>query len=265
MQIKEYFTKGKISNDTNEDGLYISKDIIAVIDGVTSKTSNLYDGHKSGYVAKKIVLDTLKHIDPRSTFEETLLHINNNLFKYHKEIGKEKEYFSAQIIMYNNYYKEIWNFGDSSCMINGHVHLHDKLYDEITSNARALYDNLLLKQGYTVEQLLEKDLGAEYIEPLLKNQYLYDNNIDSPYGYPVLNGQEIHFNHLIKYEVKKGDEVVLASDGYPLIKPTLKESERYLNDILKKDPLCINKFVTTKGLKKGYKSYDDRTYVRFIV
>ena len=265
MQIKEYFTEGKKDKLTNEDGIFIGKGIIAVIDGVTSKTNNLYEGCKSGKIAKDIILKELNNIDFRSSFEDVLKHLNNKLKEYHNLYGKQDEYFSAQIIMYNDYFKEIWNFGDCSCMINGVYHSHDKLYDEITSKARALYNNLMLKQGFTVVDLQKDDLGAKYIEPLLKNQYRYDNDINSPYGYPVLNGKDIHFEHIIKYSVKDSDEIILASDGYPIIKPTLEESEEYLKDILINDPLCINKFVTTKGLKENYKSYDDRTFVRFIV
>ena len=43
MEIKEYYLEGKIDKTKNEDGIYIGKNIIAVIDGVTSKTNNLYN------------------------------------------------------------------------------------------------------------------------------------------------------------------------------------------------------------------------------
>lgn len=265
MKIKEYFTKGKINDLVNEDGIFIGNKIIAVVDGVTSKTNNLYNGYKSGKIAKDIIVKALQDINPEQPFEEVLLYINNKLNNYHKLLGKDNEYFSAQIIMYNDYYKEIWNFGDCNCMINGVLYNHNKLYDEITANARALYNNLLLKSGYTEKQLIENDLGAKYIEPLLKKQYLYDNDINSCYGYPVLNGKEIHFEHIQKYKVNTNDEIVLTSDGYPTIKKTLKESEEYLKHILETDPLCIKEFIGVKGLKLENSSYDDRTYIRFIV
>ena len=265
MIIKEYLTKGKSSQEHNEDGLFIGNGIIAVIDGVTSKTSNLYHGFKSGKIAKDILMKSLNYINKEKTCEETLQFLNNQLKQYHHLIGKDNEWFGAQIIIYNDYYKEIWNFGDCSCMINGVIHKHDKLYDNITSNARALYNNILLKCGYTVEQLQSNDWGAKYIEPLLKSQYLYDNNTNSIYGYPVLNGKVIPFQYVKKYSIKNGDEIILASDGYPIIKRTLKMSEQYLQNVLKKDPLCIQEFISVKGLKNGNNAYDDRTYIRFKV
>ena len=265
MEIKEYFLEGKINNIKNEDGIFIGKNIIAVIDGVTSKTDNLYNGFKSGKVAKDILLQALEKVTDEMKMEETLNFLNSELKKYHDLHGKENEYFSAQIIMYNDYYKEIWNFGDCNCSINGKFHNHDKLYDRITSNARALYNSILLKNGYDTNQLLAHDLGSNYIEPLLVDQYLYDNDINSIYGYPILNGQEIHLEHAIKYSVKSGDEIIFASDVYPVIRKTLKESEDYLKDVLTSDPLCIHKFVNMKGLVPGNNSFDDRAYIRFIV
>lgn len=265
MNIKEYFTRGKVNDSKNEDGIFIGHKIIAVVDGVTSKTSNLYNGFKSGKIAKDIIIKALENVKPEQSCEETLLYINSELNRYHRHLGLTNEWFSAQIIIYNDHYKEIWNFGDCNCMINGIFHNHDKLYDGITSNTRALYDNILLRNGFTTEQLLQNDYGAKYIEPLLQKQYLFDNDSTSTYGYPVLNGKGIHLEHIIKYKVKENDEIVLASDGYPIIKPTLAESEAYLKDILERDPLCIKEFITMKGLVPGNNSYDDRAYVRFIV
>jgi len=150
-------------------------------------------------------------------------------------------------------------------MINDKFHNHDKLYDKITSNTRSLYNHLLLKNGYTQDQLLQYDMGREYIMPLLEKQYLFNNDIKTNFGYPVLNGKKIHFEHAIKYKVKENDIVIFASDGYPIIKNTLEESEESLKRILENDSLCINEYKSTKGITPGNNSYDDRTYIKFII
>ena len=110
MIIKEYFTRGKVDDLKNEDGIFIGHGIIAVIDGVTSKTSNLYKGQKSGKIAKDIILKALENLKPEHTCEQALLYINSELNRYHKSLGQNNEWFSAQIIIYNDHYKEIWNF-----------------------------------------------------------------------------------------------------------------------------------------------------------
>ena len=58
---------------------------------------------------------------------------------------------------------------------------------------------------------------------------------------------------------------VLASDGYPFLHPTLKESEAALARQLADDPQNISSFVATKGLVEGNNSFDDRAYIRLTV
>ena len=79
-------------------------------------------------------------------------------------------------------------------------------------------------------------------------------------------------------------EIVLASDGYPLahcaatssqgiwgetanayLPTTLIEAERVLAVALKDDPYCCLTNVSTKGIRPGQRSFDDRTYMRFRV
>ena len=51
----------------------------------------------------------------------------------------------------------------------------------------------------------------------------------------------------------------------PVLKDTLAESEKSLDELLQKDPQCLRENRGTKGLVKGNQSFDDRTYVRFAV
>lgn len=59
--------------------------------------------------------------------------------------------------------------------------------------------------------------------------------------------------------------VVLASDGYPFLRPTLAESEAKLASQLSDDPLNIGRFKATKAYVEGNNSFDDRAYIRFEV
>lgn len=69
--------------------------------------------------------------------------------------------------------------------------------------------------------------------------------------------------HVIIYPVPPCSRLVLASDGYPVLKETLAESEAVLRELMEKDPLCFRENKGTKGLVKGNDSFDDRTYIRF--
>ena len=81
-----------------------------------------------------------------------------------------------------------------------------------------------------------------------------------------MNGGEIPEELVKVIRLSEGEhEIVLASDGYPVLKPTLQQSEQELERIMKDDPQCCRLYESTKGLKPGNKSFDDRTYVRFRV
>ena len=80
---------------------------------------------------------------------------------------------------------------------------------------------------------------------------------------PVLSGIDTYFQEQTK-PVSSLNEVVLASDGYPFLKPTLAASEAALAEQIANDPQNIHFFIATKGIVEGNKSFDDRTYIRFV-
>ena len=90
-------------------------------------------------------------------------------------------------------------------------------------------------------------------------------NSDLSIGYDVLDGGDIHTDHVRVFYVRPGDRVVMATDGYPELFDTLEETENHLKDAVKKDPSCTGLLRGTKGIRKGDQSYDDRAYVAFTV
>ncbi|WP_231954516.1 hypothetical protein [Actinoplanes derwentensis] len=60
-------------------------------------------------------------------------------------------------------------------------------------------------------------------------------------------------------------ELVMASDGYPVIGRTLAESESVLADLLERDPWCVRELAGTKGVLAGQTSFDDRAYLRLRI
>ena len=60
-------------------------------------------------------------------------------------------------------------------------------------------------------------------------------------------------------------EIVLASDGYPFLCPTLAESESRLHQQRTDDPLNIGTFKATKAFHPDFNSFDDRSYIRLKV
>lgn len=267
MNIVEKSLVGKhVDQSLCEDGIFISNDFIAVIDGVTSKGKLLWNGHKSGVYAKDLIMNLLKNI-PSDISNVALFNSINKLFK--NEFAKRNisdsinEYLRASLIIYSGHYKEVWSYGDCQCMINTQYYPHTKIVDEYISNIRALFIESYIESNLKVERNYINTISREVINVFIQRQ-LYLENKNSEFSYGVLNGQPINRNFLNIYAVEDGAEVILASDGYPRLFSTLKESEQNLKGVLVEDPLCYKQYKSTKGVEKGQLSFDDRAYIKFI-
>ena len=266
MEVLEKFIFGK-KQDKCEDGYYIDDDFIVVVDGVTSKGKKLWDGKTSGEYAKDIIINLFENIEKDISAEDLILKLNSALYEAYSEIltsEEVNEFLRAGIIIYSKFYNEIWSFGDLQCMINNEVFDHAKLIDELNSKMRSFALEFYLNNGYTIDDIKKEDLGRNLIMPFLKMQQYFENK-DGEFGYAVLNGQSINVKNIVKYKVKKGDIVVLASDGYPKLFDNLSTSEEFLKEVLVSDPLCYKDNKSTKGLVEGNFSFDDRCYIKFIV
>lgn len=114
------------------------------------------------------------------------------------------------------------------------------------------------------KELLNDDIARNQILPLLKRQQYLENS-HSDYSCEALNSMDINTDKIKLFKVKENDEIILASDGYPVLKNTLEESEKLLKKILNEEPLCYKIYKSTKGINKDNKSFDDRTYVKFKI
>ena len=107
------------------------------------------------------------------------------------------------------------------------------------------------------------DPARNLIMPFLRLQSRFANRRGA-YGYFVFDGFTDPTYPIRTVPIAPGDEVVLASDGYPLLRPTLSESERELARLRRDDPSLIHEYRSTKGFVAGQESFDDRTYLRFV-
>lgn len=269
MQIIEKYIFGKKGNPVEcEDGLVITDNLIAVVDGTTDKGTKKFENLSSGAYARKVLCQTLMspgidELNCEELFSRLSADLKNNSDKCHADI-EYGEYPRAAVIVYNRKYNEIWSYGDCQCIINGTLYNHEKDVDKLTSELRALYLELALLNGYSMDDISSDDVGRKGILDILKKQFMLENK-NVAFGYPVINGFGINYDMIVRHKVQDGDEVVLSSDGYPFLENTLAESEAKLSYVLENDPMCFRIYKTTKGIVEGNYSFDDRTYCKFVV
>ena len=280
MKIIESSIIGKKSPEACEDGMVVTDDFIAVIDGSTSKTpKHLNPDMKNGRYAMMLISEYIREeLKADASVDDFCQGVTAYIYnKVYEKLGVEErlkehpeERLTASAILYSRTRNEVWMVGDCQAIIDGKLYENGKPYEE----------KIARKRVELIEQGLSPAEARKQIEPLLIEAMLSGQNqnytvIDGFPIYqegvkivalktkPVSSDIETYFQEQTK-PIASPNEVVLASDGYPFLKPTLAASEAALAEQIANDPQNIHSFIATKGIVEGNKSFDDRSYIRFI-
>ena len=290
MKIIESSIIGKKSPEACEDGMVVTDDFIAVIDGSTSKTpKHLNPDMKNGRYAMMLISEYIrKELKADASVDEFCQGVTAYIYnKVYEKLGVEErlkehpeERLTASAILYSRTRNEVWMVGDCQAIIDGKLYENGKPYEQ----------EIARKRVELIEQGLSPAEARKQIEPLLIEAMLSGQN----QTYTVIDGFPIYREGVKVVSVSdscsvqdtvpasdsvpcsdsvsasgtnfvSSSEIVLASDGYPFLKPTLVASEAALAKQIANDPQNIHSFIATKGIVEGNKSFDDRTYIRFSV
>lgn len=289
MKIIESSIIGKKSPEACEDGMVVTDDFIAVIDGSTSKTpKHLNPDMKNGRYAMMLISEYIwEELKADASVDDFCQGVTAYIYnKVYEKLGVEErlkehpeERLTASAILYSRTRNEVWMVGDCQAIIDGKLYESGKPYEQ----------EIARKRVELIEQGLSPAEARKQIEPLLIKAMLSGQN----QTYTVIDGFPIYREGVkvvsvsdscsVQDSVPASDsvpcsdfasasdtipssssEIVLASDGYPFLKPTLAASEAALAEQIANDPQNIRSFIATKGIVEGNKSFDDRTYIRFV-
>lgn len=290
MKIIESSIIGKKSQEACEDGMVVTDDFIAVIDGSTSKTpKHLNPDMKNGRYAMMLISEYIREeLKADASVDDFCQGVTAYIYnKVYEKLGVEErlkehpeERLTASAILYSRTRNEVWMVGDCQAIIDGKLYENGKPYEQ----------DIARKRVELIEQGLSPAEARKQIEPLLIEAMLSGQN----QTYTVIDGFPIYREGVkvvsvsdscsVQDSVPASDsvpcsdsvsvsgtifvsssEIVLASDGYPFLEPTLAASEAALAEQIANDPQNIHSFIATKGIVEGNKSFDDRTYIRFSV
>ena len=173
-----------------------------------------------------------------------------------------EERLTASAVIYSRLRREVWLVGDCHCLIGGQYYDNPKPYEQPLAEMRAQKVSSLAGRRYTEAQLRQSHDPAR--EAMIPTMIEAMNNQNVTYA--VIDGFPIpqQLVPVITLDFQPW-EIVLASDGYPFLAPTLAETEALLEEQRKNDPLNIGTFKATKAFVEGNNSFDDRSYIRFLV
>uniref|UniRef100_UPI0025DD2288 hypothetical protein n=1 Tax=Prevotella sp. TaxID=59823 RepID=UPI0025DD2288 len=289
MKIIESSIIGKKSPEACEDGMVVTDDFIVVIDGSTSKTpKHLNPDMKNGRYAMMLISEYIREeLKADASVDDFCQGMTAYIYnKVYEKLGVEErlkehpeERLTASAILYSRTRNEVWMVGDCQAIIDGKLYENGKPYEQ----------EIARKRVELIEQGLSPAEARKQIEPLLIKAMLSGQN----QTYTVIDGFPIYREGVKVVSVSdscsvqdtvpasdtvpcsdsvsasgtisvSSSEIVLASDGYPFLEPTLAASEAALAEQIANDPQNIHSFIATKGIVEGNKSFDDRTYIRFV-
>ena len=289
MKIIESSIIGKKSPEACEDGMVVTDDFIAVIDGSTSKTpKHLNPDVKNGRYAMMLISEYIREeLKTDASVDDFCQGVTAYIYnKVYEKLGVEErlkehpeERLTASAILYSRTRNEVWMVGDCQAIIAGKLYENGKPYEEKIARKRVE----LIAQGLSPAEA-RKQIEPLLIEAMLSGQNQTYTVID---GFPIyregVKVVSVSDSSSVQDSVPASDsvpcsdsasasgtisvsssEIVLASDGYPFLEPTLAASEAALAEQIANDPQNIHSFIATKGIVEGNKSFDDRTYIRFV-
>lgn len=257
---------GKSPTQPAEDGIVATDTMVAVVDGSTSKSpKQLCMGKSNGRFCMELVCEYVKAVSPAIGLNEfcdgvtkwVRGHYDAQDFEQAEKHPEER--MAASCIVLNTVTGEIWLIGDCQCLVDGTPYDNPKPTEARLAEKRAREAQRLLRSGEcTVADLQRHDLSRQAILGEMVKEMRWQN-----VAYPVIDGFSLPVDKVRTVALSPGlHSVVLASDGYPTLLPTLAETEAALRQQLANDPLNIGTFKATKGLMQGNRSFDDRAYVR---
>ncbi|MBD3288870.1 hypothetical protein GF337_08720 [candidate division KSB1 bacterium] len=271
-KLEEKFIQSKTGrSDECEDAIYTGEHYFAVIDGATTKDGRKWGKYTGGRVVSQLLRNKFTEIDPDFTPREAVDFLTDAVYNFYERDNYVTEAASdprnrivAVVAAFNAKRREIWSVGDCHCRIGNWSMRRERRSDVICANFRSMLLELEILKGKTLNELREHDTGREYILPLLREHVLFNNNMHAGnYCGPVIDGFLVPDECIDVYKIDAEDEfVILASDGYPVLKQTLRESEQELKRIIEEDPLLFRKHKELKCVLKGNVSFDDRSFLK---
>lgn len=271
-RVSETFLMGREQDiSLCEDGFIVTEDYAVMIDGAGTPSPKTFNGKKGGRYIMEIIRDSIHIFDANLDYIDFLDQLNQMIVDDYKQNGWYVDLAQdinlrpmASVLVYSKHKHQLWFYGDCKALVDGVQIDNPKYIDEVMLNARKMVLEAELLIGNTIENLKANDIGREYINTLLNYQRKFLHSRDgSDLGFSMVDGFDFRIEDIKVVDLPNDiNTLILSSDGYSILKPTLEETELILKEQLEKDPLAINELKGFKPLAPGANSIDDRAYIK---
>jgi hypothetical protein len=284
--IEEAYTLGKFRDPLGGgDRLILGPRFFGVVDAATEKYGHSWTIDGTSMSGEAAMATVLARNLSKSTAElwQVLSHAQSELQEAALMSGidlrKPGASPLASLVIYDSKARFLYHLGDCSfgfVLPHGFMPLyHERLVDRLAATRRAQIIKAFAEKGTLPVGV---DPGREAIMEDLRaavtlanaNPLAYSPH-DTLHGvpkrdlvYPVFDAISPLAPALISLPADL-KSLVLSSDGYPKLFPSLRDSEEYLDTSLRLDPMRIGDHASTKGIAPGAVSFDDRSYLKISV
>jgi hypothetical protein len=271
LVVIESSVRGKWDDPSRcEDVVVTTEHFAAVIDGATARQPDQkIAGLSPGRFAALVGEAAFEALPPSSTATEAVVAMSQSLSLALSEAATSSSRQPEAIfgfVGYSSARREIWRVADCYFLWDGYLNAPRLEAERVPIEARSMLLQCLALSGANIEEMRADDPSAQMIAPLIKAHANIRNRPGTPWSFGAIDGRPVPTEFIEVFAVPEHvEEVVLASDGWPELRPTLAESEEVLARILRDDPLMIRVSPAIKGVAPGAISFDDRAYLRLRI
>lgn len=266
MRVIDRFTASRSPGLESEDMIQLTQNYAAVVDGAGDPGKRLWRDHSLGWHAASVLCDEIANLEPALAPGQIIGKLTARLRSLRGELtaaGYGSPSPAANIVLLSRARREIVRVGDCSFAIDGQAYNSPpKAFEQLLIDVRRLILVAGLNAEHPISQLNHDIEQAN--RTLYKYQELCQNS-SHRFSFGVIDGNYVRPEDIEVTPLGLGDhEIVLTSDGYPIVLPTLKDTELALAEILKRDPLLIDEYPQIRARNEGG-SFDDRSFIRLAV
>lgn len=254
-----------------EDVVVVTRNHAAVVDGATDRAGHQYDGLTGGRFAALAVGAAIETLAAGADARAATDVMTAALAVAVRCCGGSPPGAAgpwANVVVYSAARREVWRVGDQHYAVDpgephGTVSLGSKKVDDVAYAFRSAVTEAAVLHGLDPDDARGNDPGAAAIRPLVLAQHAFANREGHPLGYPAVDGTTVPTSMIEVVPVPlSARRVVLASDGYQSLLPTVAETEAEYRRMLDADPLCVRGMRGAgKPWEPGTSGPDDRSWL----
>ncbi len=268
FEVVEHYSAPATPGAKSEDCIVVHEHFAAIVSGASVPGQPEVEGQSAAYFATKILSRAILTLGPGTGPNRFANRLTNVLGAAVEAKGLDDDVVwpAASVVCLSVPRREVWRIGTSAVAINSKVHYGTKTVHQAANAYRAVINAANMEKGMPVSAVRRDDPGAVAAQPIY-DAMPYLVNTEGRWGYGSINGSPVPSAFIEVFELPPGPcTVILASDGFPEVRPTLGQTMHRLETLQSEDPAGTDRlWMMGTALSPGDKSMVDLAYLRLSV